>query len=248
MIKFGVESTASNRRPSAPLSHHTSSLSSSTLFGETRSVSRYAPSTYAQSTIAASTIMAHVLHQPVTNSADVAWVEGHCLRWQVADEQSICTICEEKVEEDVYCCRGQYEFIFQFAIVVTAFKKKIYSSLSLSCAGCRLMAHGRCTAQIYLVCPVAFHPGQIQAAFVRCFASLFYTYRKFLHPSPGDQKAAGKIYRFNMEAFLRSIPRENAQYMQVLRQTQGKEGAAMFTLRGSIPAFPTELTQPSSDA
>ena len=121
-------------------------------------------------------------------------------------------------------------------------------SLALSRAGCRLMAHGRCTTQIYLVCPAAFHPEQIQAAFVRCFASLFYTYRKFLHPSPVNQKATGKTYRFNMEGFLRSMPRENAQYMQVLRQTQGKAGLAMFTLHGSILALATELTQPLSDA
>ncbi len=87
--------------------------------------------------------------------------------------------------------------------------------------GCRMTAHGRCSEQICLVCPVAFHPGQIQAAFVRCFASLLYTYRKFLQPATGDQRRAGKLYHFNMDGFLRSIPRESTQYMHMLQQTQG---------------------------
>ena len=89
-------------------------------------------------------------------------------------------------------------------------------------AGCGMTAHGRCAEQICLVCPIAFHPEKIQAAFVRCFASLFYTYRKYLYPAMGDQKAAGKIYRFNMDGFLKSIPRESATYVQMLQQTQSE--------------------------
>lgn len=84
-----------------------------------------------------------------------------------------------------------------------------------------MTAHGRCSEQIGLVCPIAFRAEQIQAAFVRCFASLFYTYRKFLQPATGDQKAGGKVYRFNMDGFLKSMPRENASYVQMLQQTQG---------------------------
>jgi hypothetical protein len=55
---------------------------------------------------------------------------------------------------------------------------------------------------------------------VRCFASLFYTYRKFLGPATGDGKKAGNIYRFNMEGFLKSMPPENSLFIQMLEQTQ----------------------------
>ena len=89
------------------------------------------------------------------------------------------------------------------------------------CSGCQLYAHARCGEQICIVCPAAFHPDQVQAAFVRCFASLLYTYRKYLQPATGDQKKAGKLYRFDMEGFLRSMPRDNAEYIVSLRQTQG---------------------------
>ncbi|KAG0643854.1 hypothetical protein HOY80DRAFT_1031840 [Tuber brumale] len=61
---------------------------------------------------------------------------------------------------------------------------------------------------------------RIRAAFVRCFASLFYTYRKFLGPATGDGKKAGNIYRFNMEGFLKSMPQENSVFIQMLEQTQ----------------------------
>lgn len=55
---------------------------------------------------------------------------------------------------------------------------------------------------------------------MRCFASLFYTYRKFLLPATGDGKKAGNIYRFNMEGFLKSMPQENSLFIQMLEQTQ----------------------------
>ncbi len=76
--------------------------------------------------------------------------------------------------------------------------------------------------QICLVCPAAFHPEQVRAAFARCFASLFYTYRKYLVAPNSDQRKSGMLYRFNMDGFLRSLPHENADYMNVLQQTQGK--------------------------
>lgn len=75
---------------------------------------------------------------------------------------------------------------------------------------------------ICLVCTAAFHPEQIQAAFVRCFASLFYTYRKHMRPAMGEKKKAGMMFRFDMEGFLKSLPHENAQYMSMLQETQGK--------------------------
>lgn len=85
-----------------------------------------------------------------------------------------------------------------------------------------MITHDRCSHQICLPCPVSFHPEQIRAAFVRCFASLLYTYKKFLRPASGDKKKSGMTYSFNMEAFLKSLPNEHAEYMAVLQQTQGK--------------------------
>ena len=84
-----------------------------------------------------------------------------------------------------------------------------------------MTAHNRCVNQICLVCPTAFHPEQIIAAFVRCFASLLYTYRKFMVPAPRDQQKAGLISKFNMVGFLRSLPHESSEYVTMLRETQG---------------------------
>lgn len=57
-------------------------------------------------------------------------------------------------------------------------------------------------------------------AFVRCFASLFYTYRKHLAPAPLDKRKAATDLKFNWEAFMKSIPSENATYVAMLRDTQ----------------------------
>ena len=185
------------RRPSIPLSGHSSSHSSSlsmaTISTDSHGFSNYAPSTYAQSTLAASTIMPNMLMQPVRNNDTMQWMEGHCLQWRARDERSTCSICEEKAEGDIY-----------------------------KCSGCPISAHGRCVQQVCLPCSAAFHPEQVRAAFIRCFASLFYTYRKFLGPPTQEQKKSGMLYRFNLDGFLRSLPHENADYMRMLRQTQGR--------------------------
>src|SRR5204863_9900856 len=73
-----------------------------------------------------------------------------------------------------------------------------------------------------------FHPEQVRAAFVRCFASLLYTYKKFLRPASGDKRRAGLVYDFNMEAFLKSLPHEHEGYMSFLQQTQGRFQIAPF--------------------
>ncbi|KAL8733360.1 MAG: hypothetical protein Q9166_002184 [cf. Caloplaca sp. 2 TL-2023] len=183
------------RRPSMPFNGHTSSHSSShsiaTISTGSHTMSNYAPSTYAQSTLAASTIMPNVLMQPVRNTETTSWIEGHCLNWRGNDDRSVCSVCADKADDGIY-----------------------------KCTGCGINAHARCAQQICIVCPAAFHPEQIRAAFVRCFASLFYTYRKFLQPATGDQKKAGMLFHFNMNGFLRSLPHEAADYMGVLQQTQ----------------------------
>ncbi|PGG96260.1 hypothetical protein AJ79_09660 [Helicocarpus griseus UAMH5409] len=188
---FGDRKQGIPRRPSVPFLGHASNLSVTTLNTDT-GTSVYAPSVYAQSTVAASTIMPSSSQQPLRNPAGTTMVEGHSLQLQPWDDKAICSICDERAEEGMY-----------------------------KCSACRTTVHTRCASQISLVCPVAFHPEQVRAAFVRCFASLLYTYKKFLRPASGDKKKAGLTYDFNMDAFLKSLPHEHAEYMTVLQQTQG---------------------------
>ncbi len=176
-----------------PSYQHTSNPSISTLNPESHNQSSYAPSTYAQSTLAASTIMPQMLIQPVRNTENTSWIEGHCLQWHGHDDRSTCSVCDEKAEDGIY-----------------------------RCSGCGVTVHARCGYQLYVVCPVAFYPEQIRAAFVRCFASLFYTYRKFMLAPTPEQKKNGMFCRFDLNSFLRSMPHENADYIAVLQQTQGE--------------------------
>ena len=184
-----------HRKPSLPFLGHSANQSVSTMGTDLRNgTSTYAPSTYAQSTIAASTIMPGMLMQPVRNTDSQSWVEGHCLQWRPTDGRGTCSICDEKVDDGVY-----------------------------RCSGCGTTVHSRCAQGLFIACPAAFYPEQVRAAFVRNFASLFYTYRKYLQAPTADQKKNGMIYRFNMNDFLRSLPHENADYIAVLQQTQGKD-------------------------
>lgn len=190
---FGTDRAQALRRPSMPFAGHSSNLSTSSTISDSRSAYGYAPSTYAASTIAASTIMPDMLLQPVYNTDDTIWVEGHCMQWQKHDTSSICSICDEKADSD-----GTYK-----------------------CKSCSVTAHSRCLGQCSLICPAAFHPEKIRAAFVRCFASLFYTYRKFLKAPTKEQRAHGHIFGFDMPGFTRSQPPEQAEYIEMLKQTQG---------------------------
>lgn len=205
---FGFDRMPTLRRPSMPFGGHSSSLSMATISTDSQSTLNHAPSTYAQSTLAASTVMPNVLMQPVRDTETTSWREGHYLQWRPHEDRALCSVCDDKAEEGIYKCNG-----------------------------CGMSAHGRCALQICIVCPSAFHPEQIRAAFVRCFASLFYTYRKFLQAASGEQKKAGMIYRFNMEGFLKSLPRENADYVHTLQQTQGKH--LMNTPDSNFSSFST---------
>lgn len=196
---FNMDHRPTIRRPSAPFAAngHSTSTSVSTIstdgFGSNYAPSIIAPSAYAQSTLAASTIMPQVLYQPVQNRDGICWVEGHCLLWRPHEEGMTCSVCEEKAEDGVY-----------------------------RCSGCPMFAHGRCTQHIGLVCPAAFYADQVRAAFVRCFASLLYTYRKFLTPAIGESKKSGLLFKFNQEGFRRSLPFENGEYVTMLQETQGR--------------------------
>lgn len=194
---FGMDKHgAPTHRPSMPfLNGHQANMSISAISVDSMSSfgGGYAPSTYAQSTIAASTIMPNMQIQPVTNTETTVWVEGHCFNWSSNDNSSICTICEDKAEGD-----GIY-----------------------TCQGCKTASHNRCLGFVSVVCPEAFHADRVRAAFVRCQASLFYTYRKHLGRPSKQQKSNGQIYAFDMAGFIKSLPHDQQEYATMLRETQG---------------------------
>jgi hypothetical protein len=196
------------RRPSQPLLGHTPSASTSALSQEFRAGSSYAPSVYAQSTLAASTIMPGTAMQPVRNTDSVQWQEGHCLHWRPHEDKAVCSICEEKSDEGLFRCSGM------------CFAQPSKNAL-LTLAGCLTHAHARCAGEICIVCPSAFRPDQVRASFVRCFASILYTYRRYMVPATGDRKKSGMHYQFKMDEFMKNQPGENVQYLTALQQTQG---------------------------
>ncbi|KAF7551847.1 hypothetical protein G7046_g7598 [Stylonectria norvegica] len=192
---FGLDKHHPVHRPSLPfLNGHQTNLSISAISVDSQSSfgGGYAPSTYAQSTLAASTIMPSMQIQPVRNTETTVWVEGHCMNWVRGDTSSICTICNEHSEGD-----GIYR-----------------------CSGCKANSHGRCLGFVSLVCPEAFHADRVRAAFVRCFASLFYTYRKYLGRPSKQQKSNGQLYAFDMDGFMKSLPHEQHEYAAMMRETQ----------------------------
>jgi hypothetical protein len=192
---FGFDRMPMGRRPSNPFLHM-ATHSSSTLNGELRASSTYAPSIYAQSTLAASTIMPNFAMQPMNNSAVTQCVEGHLLQFLPADdERSVCAICDDTGME---------------------------TDRMVRCGGCSLVCHLRCSPEVSVVCPHAFRPDQIRAAFVRCFASLLYTYRKFLNFADPTQRKNGLLYSFNQEAFVKSVPSDTQDYISMLLKTQSK--------------------------
>lgn len=206
---FGVERHAPMHRPSLPfLNGHSASTSISAIsvdsissYGGGGGGGGYAPSTYAQSTIAASTIMPNMMVQPVRDTETTAWVEGHCFEW-CGESTASCTICDERSEGG-----GIYK-----------------------CTGCSAYSHGRCLGFVCLVCPQAFHEDRIRVAFVRCLASLMYTYRKYLGRPTREQKNNGQLYAFDMDGFVKSLPYEQQEYAMTMRETQRKMSLALVML------------------
>lgn len=205
----GMDRRSAMRRPSLPFAgaHHPS-LSLSGISLDAGQKSNYAPSTYAQSTLAASTIMPTQLLQPVRNSETLFWIEGHCMALRGRDDTLVCCVCEDRTEERLH-----------------------------RCTGCGINAHARCAPQICLVCSSAFYPDQVRAVFVRCFASLFYTYRKFLKPPGPEQKRAGLSYHFLADGFVKSLPHETAAYVTMLQETQGRPSSLQPTLLTDASGF-----------
>jgi hypothetical protein len=196
---FGMDKFQSMHRPSLPyLNGHQTNLSISGISMDSQASASYgggyAPSTYAQSTLAASTIMPNMQIQPVHNTETTVWVEGHCFNLNRKDTSSVCTICDEKADNE-----GMYQ-----------------------CTACKTLSHGRCLGVVSLVCPEAFHADRVRAAFVRCQASLLYTYRKHLGRPSKQQKSNGQLYAFDMDGFIKSLPHEQQAYVSMMRDTQRK--------------------------
>ncbi|KAL8409396.1 hypothetical protein RB594_007720 [Gaeumannomyces avenae] len=192
---FGVDlGRGPLHKPSLPiLNGHAQSLSISAISIDSQSsYGGYAPSTYAQSTLAASTVMPQMLMQPVHSTDTTIWVEGHCFNWAPSEANPTCDICEDR-------CEGEDLF---------------------KCAGCNCVSHGRCLSVACLVCPAAFDADRVRAAFVRCQASLLYTYRKYLLRPSREQKANGQLFAFDMQGFIRSLPHEQQEYIVMMRETQ----------------------------
>lgn len=183
-------------RPAMPfLNGHQTNLSISAISVDSKSsYGGYAPSTYAQSTLAASTVMPNMLIQPVRNTETTVWVEGHCFGFEAHDNFSLCSICDERAEGD-----GIYK-----------------------CSGCTAISHGRCLGCVSLVCPVAFNADKVRAAFVRCLASLLFTYRKYLGRPSKAQRASGQMYAFDMNGFIKSLPYDQQEYAAMMKETQSE--------------------------
>lgn len=194
---FGMDKFQPMHRPSLPfLNGHQTNLSISGSIDSQATGSYggggYAPSTYAQSTLAASTIMPSMQIQPVSNTETTVWVEGHCFNLDRKDATSMCTICAEKADPE-----GMYH-----------------------CSACKAVSHGRCLGVASLVCPQAFHADRVRAAFVRCQASLLFTYRKHLGRPSKQQRSSGQLFAFDMDGFIKSLPHEQQEYATMMRDTQ----------------------------
>ncbi|KKF93493.1 DENN domain-containing protein [Ceratocystis platani] len=79
---------------------------------------------------------------------------------------------------------------------------------------------------------------RIRAAFVRCFASLLYTYRKYMGRPSKDQRNHGQLYAFDLDGFIKSLPFEQQEYVVMLRGTQGSGmGGSSSRNNVRIPSF-----------
>jgi hypothetical protein len=99
----------------------------------------------------------------------------------------------------------------------------VFSILFKLTLDCRLTVHQHCLDAVTLPCLSAanFSPDRIRAAFLRCFASLLYNYRKYLEPvSASQRKSDGKLFNFKLQGFIRAAPRDTAPFLEMLSETQ----------------------------
>ncbi|BFZ61804.1 hypothetical protein YB2330_002880 [Saitoella coloradoensis] len=169
-------------------------------YNDNASTYGYSPSLSGQSTFAGSSVFnLDVLSQPIrppTAGGDMWWCEGHCMLWK-EDMNTVptsCTVCGERSEVYMYACRE-----------------------------CMMMVHHRCRDAVTLPClPVCFDADKVRAAFLRLFASLLYTHRRFLvSVSRGKRISSnGAVFTFDQEGFVRSVPKDHGQYLNMLLETQ----------------------------
>ncbi|KAJ9655121.1 hypothetical protein H2198_005977 [Neophaeococcomyces mojaviensis] len=183
------------RKASLPFVKHNATLSQASDVLTYTGGSTYTPSISAQSTLAASTVMPGTSYQPVQNTTTTTWVEGHCMQWRKMNQNTSCSVCNEKSDH------GQYR-----------------------CSDCPLQAHARCVAEICIPCSAAFYPDQVRVAFARFFTSLFYNYRRFMLPADSTQRKTGLLHKFGVDAWIRGLPPDHAEYMTMLKQTQAFDG------------------------
>ncbi len=75
-------------------------------------------------------------------------------------------------------------------------------------------------SRIIMPClPAALDTDKVRVAFVRSFATLFYSYRKHLE-SLHRKKHTDDYYAFRKAEFLREAPPENSHYLKMLSETQ----------------------------
>lgn len=110
----GLDRMGTVRRPSAPITGHHPSMSTSTLGSQLGAPSTYAPSVYAPSTMAASTILQPMTVQPVRENESLKWAEGHCLQRRNPDGKTSCSICDERCDDNVFKCSGKPILEFEF--------------------------------------------------------------------------------------------------------------------------------------
>jgi hypothetical protein len=141
----------------------------------------------------------------VEKSEKHQWREGHSLKWNEHARHGDCEVCYEASAGGMFICDG------------ISFRSCINGD-------CRLTVHHRCLDAVTLPCMSAanFSPDRIRAAFLRCFASLLYNYRKHFEPVSNGRRydSGGKLFDFKMQGFLRSAPRDMFQYIEMLSETQ----------------------------
>ena len=177
-------------------------------FSDTASINGYAVSISQSSTAASSILNFDALAIPVREveeSERHQWREGHSLKWTERQDLCDCEVCYEPSSGAMFVCDG----------------KPPRDCVDIDC---RLTVHHRCSDSVVLPCMSAanFSPDRIRAAFLRCFATLLYNYRKHMSPALRAQAngSGGKLFEFNLQAFLRSSSRETSQYLEMLSETQ----------------------------
>jgi hypothetical protein len=58
--------------------------------------------------------------QPVRNTSNTQWQEGHCMQYRAHEERAVCSVCDEKSDEGIYRCTGKFQILLAQALSNTA--------------------------------------------------------------------------------------------------------------------------------